>query len=116
MSPAQIETGLFCATYFAEYQIPGSRPGVSYRVVLGGGEAPASCTCPAFTYSKAPVFDRECKHIRRVHQQACMWNCQWHEGNRIIGLRPTEIWSGNVVPDEHCPNCMGPVVAVRIAV
>lgn len=113
--PVDIVPGEFCATYFGSYDVPGSRPGVTYHVVHDGGEGPASCDCPAFKYFKGAVYDRTCKHIEYVWKHACMWNCQWFEGNPNPTLVPTHI-NRPVLPNSHCPNCGGPTVGVRIAV
>lgn len=111
--PAEIVPGEFCASWFGTYEVTGTN-GTKYVVDLSGGEGPASCTCPAFKYAKGPVYDRTCKHIAQVHQEACLWNCQWHDGNEVK-MRPKHTY-GQVIPDSHCPNCNGPTVAVRIAV
>lgn len=111
-----IETGEFCASYFAVYTVEGSK-GKSYTVVINGAESTPSCTCPAFKYGKGPVYDRSCKHIDYVWKNACMWNCQWNDGNKKITLKPEQIdYVAGTIPDSHCPNCDGPTVPVRIAV
>lgn len=109
--PAEITTGPFCASWFADYVVPGSRPGVTYRVSINGTTS-VHCTCPAFKFSR----DHTCKHVNAVMNQACMWNCQWHDGNSIIGLVPVVFDELSVIPNDRCPNCAGPTVLVRIAV
>jgi len=110
-----IVPGEFCGSYYGHYEIKGSR-GAVYHVTLGGGEGPAHCTCPSFKFFKGSTYDRTCKHIERVHAEACMWNCQWHEGNNPVKLRPVEVYSPNKIHDAKCKNCGGPLVAVRIAI
>jgi hypothetical protein len=109
--PAEITTGEFCASYYGLYTVSGSKPGTSYEVTLNGTAGP-HCTCPAFKFSR----DHDCKHLAFVHKQACLWNCQWHDGNDEVTIRPVEFDWYNEIPGERCPNCDGPVIAVRIAV
>ncbi len=112
--PAEITSGRFCGSWFATYHVTGSK-GANYVVTLNGGESWPHCTCPAFQY--ADPNDKSCKHVRYVMDKACLWNCQWHDGNKRLGLlRPVEVWSRNVIPRDRCPNCGGKVVAVMIAV
>lgn len=117
--PAQIEPGEFCASYWASYEVPGSKPGTFYRVTLYGAEQRASCTCKAYEFACRRVAwddNPTCKHIDYVWKHACMWNCQWHDGNAEVTLKPKAYFSQNVIAEEKCPNCEGPVVAVLIAV
>lgn len=108
--PAEIVTGEFCASYYGTYFVPGSK-GETYAVVMSG--TGAHCTCKAFQFSGE---SRSCKHIERVYAEACMWNCQWHDGNAPVMRKPDEVHAPHVIPNETCPNCGGPVVPVRIAV
>jgi len=112
--PAQLVPGEFCSSYFATYEVRSQSNALTvYTVSLWGSEAPALCTCPAYQYSGER---RECKHIDYVFKHACMWNCQWHTGNKPVELEPKSINTGSVIPDSHCPNCNAPLVAVMIAV
>jgi hypothetical protein len=110
--PAQIENALFCADYDATFEVEGS--GMEpYTVEWNADEmAGASCTCMAYRFAKGP--DKTCKHIDKVFKQGCFWNPQWYEGG-TRELRPVE-YHGDIIEDEHCPACGGPVIAVRIAV
>lgn len=112
--PAQLEPGQVCASYFAEYDVPSDTSDTSYRVSLHGGEVPPTCTCMAFRFQKVPRDQKFCKHIAYVQRHACMWNCQWNEGN-TVSLEPVEI-TETTIPDSKCPNCGGPTVAMMIAV
>lgn len=124
--PAEIVTGSFCASWFGAYSVPGSKPGTLYRVTMNGGESMPTCyietgpnagqRCPAMKYFKGPQYDAQCKHIKKVHDSFCGWNCQWSEGNKHVTLRPEAIDERSVIPGEACPNCGGPTCAVRIAV
>ena len=111
--PAEIVTGSFCASYFARYEIEGSEK-YPYHPTLNGAESQPYCPCKSFEFSK--LDNRTCKHIDRIHREACLWNEQWHRGNNPVLLRPTEIDDRFVIPGKACPNCDGPVVAVKIAV
>lgn len=122
--PAEIVPGEFCSSWFGVYRLPSLDshtlqliPGspLKYIVDLSGGEGPAHCTCPAFAHFKGGPWDRTCKHIEYVHKHACLWNCQWHEGNPPPQLQP-ESTHGHHIPESKCPNCGEPLVAVRIAV
>lgn len=118
--PAQIVTGEFCSSYFGKYEVRSmTDPYKTYIVMLNGGEQPPSCTCPAFQHAlRRAAWDDtpHCKHIDYVWTHACMWNCQWHEGNDPVELKPVAIWSHNVIAESHCTNCEEPLVAVLIAV
>jgi len=116
--PYSIETGSFCESWYAANEIPGSK-GRTYRVTINGAEDYPHCTCPAFTYHKNGFEDDythpRCKHIERVFKEACLYNCQWHEGNKEVKLLPIEVhYSPRLA--EKCPNCGGDTVPVRIAV
>lgn len=112
--PAEIVTGSFCASWFAAYDVPSSKPGKFYRCTLNGAESQPYCPCKSFEFS--PLDGRNCKHIEKLHREACLWNVQWHPGNRPVLLRPVAWDERSVIPGEACPNCGGPVIAVRIAV
>lgn len=111
--PAEVVTGRFCASWFASYDIPSSKPGKSYRCSLSGTHGPY-CPCKSFEFS--PLDSRNCRHIEQIHREACLWNVQWHEGNNPILLRPVAYDSSYEIPNDTCPNCGGPVIAVKIAV
>jgi len=112
--PAEIVTMTECADFYGVFEVEGSK-GAKYRVAFGGGEGPATCTCPAYQYAKGAVYDKTCKHIDRVFKEGCFWHPQWHDpGPRTIA--PVETYSPNEVPGEKCPGCGGPVVAIRVAV
>lgn len=106
--PAEITTGEYCASWFATYKVEGSKGDV-YTVSLSGGEGPVHCTCPAFRYRD------DCKHIKHVLDHACLWNCQWHDGNEEVTLRPEAI-TVDPITRSACANCGGPLVPVRIAI
>lgn len=112
--PAEIVTGSFCADYWGVFRVQSdSDPNNFYIVTMNGGEGVAHCTCKAYEYSGV---ERHCKHIHYVFKNGCFWNCQWHEGNKKVNIRPIRNDLGNIIPKEKCPNCGGPVVAVKIAV
>lgn len=100
----------FCADYAGVFVVQSeSKPGKSYTVTISGPKGP-HCTCPAFYFSHG-----ECKHLTRVWREGCFWNPAWSDGGPHT-TRPVWISSGNVLADERCPNCDGPLIAVRIAV
>lgn len=41
---------------------------------------------------------------------------QWYDGNSAFDLKPDALDGLGLIPDSHCPNCDGPLVAVKIAV
>lgn len=110
--PAEVVVGSFCASWFASYDVPGSK-GNTYRCSLNGTSGP-HCPCKSFQF--APETDKRCKHLDQIHREACLWNVQFHEGNKPVALYPVAYDMSNEIPGETCPNCHGPVVAVRIAV
>lgn len=110
--PAEIVNSVFCAQYWATFEVPSSDGRTKYRVTLAGGEGQAHCECKAWEF--APVDGKDCKHIREVWKEACLWNPQWHDGGPNT-LQPVETYERKV-PGEQCPACGGPVVPVRIAV
>jgi hypothetical protein len=111
MPDLTIESAECCATYWGDYDVPGSKPGVRYRVSLGDS---TSCTCPAFEY--APFPGKTCKHIQRVEQEACLWHPQGCERGRTPATLAPRRLTRATVPNSACPLCGGPTVAVRIAV
>jgi hypothetical protein len=110
MPDLTIITAECCASFWGDYDIPGSKPGVRYRVSLG--DSPL-CTCLAFAY--APFPGKTCKHIRRVEQEACLWHPQGCGLGRTVKLQPRQL-TRPTIPDSECPLCGGPTVAIRIAV
>src|SRR5262245_58317606 len=107
----EIVPARFCATYWAEYVVPSdSHPKESYLVALAGGEGPAYCACPAFKHRKGSAY--ECKHIRRVFKEACLWNPQWREQCGTT-MKPARLHAPNLStrPEDACPACGGPTVA-----
>ena len=101
-----IETVGFCADYFAAFEVPGSKPGTTYTVTLYGTDG--HCTCDGWK------FRQDCRHMKQVWAEACLYNPQWHEPGPAT-LRPTE----HLDKPRHygeCPGCKGPMVPVRIAV
>ena len=106
-----IETAAFCGDYFAAFDVPGSK-GKVYRVTWNGATYGPHCTCPAFKY--APEDNKECKHITLTFREGCFYNPQWYDGGNQT-IRPIENF-GNIIPQDECPACGGPTVAVRIAV
>lgn len=109
--PAEVITSVRCMDYESVFVVVGST-GTQYEVTCEG--LMLHCTCPAFRYFKGPENDRECKHTKFVWRNGCFWNTQWYEGG-TKQIRPMRL-NGREVPDEKCPHCGGPVVAVRIAV
>lgn len=71
-----IEIQAWCADYFGTFIVEGSKAGTQYEVTLsGGGDGLPHCTCPAYKYAK----DSDCKHIRKVWAEACLFNLQWKD-------------------------------------
>lgn len=120
--PAQIVPGEFCASYWSTYEVRGSK-GDTYIVTWRGGEEAPSChkkeangdltVCKAWQFK--PWDDKQCKHTQQVWASGCFWNCQWFEGNADVKLRG-EVHSPHIIAGAACPNCSGPLVAVRISV
>lgn len=109
--PAEIVPGEFCSTWYATYRVPSdSDPSVTYRVILNGAEAQPSCTCKAFHYHGG------CKHIKFVMDHACLWNCQWYDGNPPLDRISPDAHHLDAIVGAECPNCGGPLISVRIAV
>jgi len=100
-----------CASNYGVFDVPGSKPGTSYTVTLHGSEQAPHCTCPAFMYSK----DQDCKHVKRVWQDACLFNPQWKDGKTDPALRPRE-YGYHTFSTHPCPCCGGKMVYVKRAV
>lgn len=108
--PAEVVNSAFCADYWGVFEVPGSN-GKTYEVELGGTSY-VHCTCKAFEWAK--MDNKDCKHIRYVWDNACLWNPQWHDaGPRNI--KPVRLTETRLLKDP-CPGCGGPTVPVRIAV
>lgn len=111
--PAEIVVMEDCASNYGVFYVPSSSGmGRVHTVTFSGSEGPAHCTCESYKYSR----DRDCKHIRKVWEQACLYNPQWHNGQPDPELRPIEYTYDAIVPGSTCPACGGPTVAVRRAV
>jgi hypothetical protein len=108
-----IVTGAFCASSYGIFEVPGSKPGVTYRVEFACTHG-AFCTCTAFKF--APGDDKTCKHITYAYEHSCQYNVQWNEGHENADLTPIGYTYDAIIPGETCPVCGGPVVAVKIAV
>jgi len=81
-------------------KVAGSK-GVEYfvtheRQLNGDYEYGFSCTCPSFKFRKG-----ECKHIKEVKGDACLWHQQF---------------DGGELKDGKCPRCGGGVKFVMCAV
>lgn len=114
--PAEIVTAFFCASWDASYTVEGSG-GNSYDVRISP-EGRTWCSCPAYKHFRGEEYDRTCKHIKLVHNEACLWNPQWPMPSQERGevLRQPTMVSTRTMVSERCPQCGGPVVAVRIAI
>jgi hypothetical protein len=107
----------FCAQWCMTFLVQSdSDAAVKYRVQFDRGLGP-SCTCPAFRKSRGYRHGiRECKHVLRVMQHACLWNEQWYSGGDNT-LAPMEgSCTAETSTDQRCPRCAGPVISVTSAV
>lgn len=73
-----------CASNYGVFQVPGSKPGVTYTVTFSGSEGPAHCTCKGFEHRG------DCKHIKYVWDNACLYNPQWKDSVENPKLRPVD--------------------------
>ena len=98
-----------CATNtYWEHEVKSSRGGEVYTVKFEHRPWPHevqydyTCTCKAFTFGKG----KYCKHIDQVKHLRCGWNGE---------LEPT---AEAPAKDGHhiCPDCDGPVEAVKVGV
>lgn len=110
--PAEIVVMADCQSNYGVFEVTGSK-GNTYTVTFSGSEGAAHCTCPAWKYSGEEMY---CKHIEQVWNGACMFNPQWCGGHTPVTFKPKSYTYDAVVPGEQCPNCGGPMVAVRRAV
>ena len=109
--PAEIVVMEDCASNYGRFDVLSSDGTKHYEVSLHGSEGGASCTCPAFLYSGA---QRDCKHIRRVWEQACLYNPQWRDAKAEPIMRP-EAYTYEMFSETRCV-CGGPMVYVKRAV
>lgn len=103
-----------CASNFASYKVPGSSG--TYEVTLGG-ESFVHCQdlendvpCLGFSYRG------DCKHIRYVWDNACLYNPQYHDGGPATLKPEYDERQPGFLADGKCPACGGPTVAVKRAV
>lgn len=119
--PADVASLRFCAQWFQHFLVQSdSQPGVSHTVSFARG-AGASCTCKAYKHAarrrRDPTDIVECKHIRRVMREACLWNEQWYEGGaRTMAPATPQVSGATPVAGHACPQCGGPVVRVLCGV
>lgn len=83
----------------------------TYDVTFNGSEGPFHCTCEAFRWGKG----KECKHIKQVFEEACLFNPQWKDGKTNPKIRPTE-YVYTKFTGEKCRFCRGPMVFVKRAI
>lgn len=105
-----------CASNFATFEVPGSS-GTTYEVTLGG-ESYSDCRDKATGEPcKGFKFRQDCKHIRYVWDNACLYNPQWKEEGGPNTLKPEyDTTVPGFLADGKCPVCGGPTVVVRRAV
>lgn len=96
-----------CASNFGVFEITGSK-GDKYTVSFTGSESQAHCTCLGFKHR------RECRHLKQVWDEACLYNPQWHDGKDHPTLRPVS-YTYDRFSDNTC-RCGGPMVYVKRAV
>ena len=68
---------------------------------LGPVQHDFTCTCKGFTFGKGAY----CKHIKAVMAERCGWNAELDPGAEPI--------KGT---NHACPDCEGPLVAMRVGV
>jgi hypothetical protein len=116
--PAEIVSAWFCADYWSEFVVTGSKLDI-YRVHWYGSEGKPSCyNVTQNEPCKGMLNWGHCRHVDMTWKQGCFWNPQWYDGGtRQIKpvSRPQEA-QRNLRHKIFCPKCRGPVVAVRIAV
>lgn len=105
--PAEITTAGFCPDYYSVFEVPSSDGKKVYRVWLDG--LSGGCDCPGFKYRQ------ECKHMKKVWDEACLYNPQWHDAGPGT-LKPVERGDHCDQVMEPCPGCGEKMVPVRIAV
>ena len=113
----EIVTAAFCAQYFANYEVQGSKGNV-YTVTLNGGEGAPFCTCPAFKFSGG-YGNQDCKHVKLVWDHACLANPQWKDpGPNDLAENGITMIShdDHTIPGDVCVGCGGPTVPVKIAI
>lgn len=122
MPDLTIEIALICPMWASNFQIEGSSD--IYNVTVNPYD-PASCTCPAFKFS-GEYGEQDCKHIRKVQETGCFYHPQMeqHPGvhawveHKFDDAKIKWLNSGGSVvqPEQLCPGCSNPMIAVRIAV
>jgi hypothetical protein len=115
MAELMIETAIICATadHF-ETKVESSKGGKTYRVAFEElsprmkakvcATHDWTCSCPSFKFRGGP-----CKHIEQVKAEGrrCGWN-RYLEPH----VEPATDSDGEMC----CPDCGGPVIAVRVGV
>ena len=82
----------------------------------------AVCTCPAYRFG-GDYDNQTCKHIKRIGQFGCFWmgvsddetsNMLMTGFNRLedAGIAIFSTTKENVLEDERCPSCEGPMLEV----
>lgn len=112
--PAQLMPAEVCGSWFGNYTIKGSQPGTRWIIELRGAEGEPYHNCPAWRYFKGELWDRTCKHMKRLHDEACLWNPQWDSGRESPTMVPETYSQPHT--GSACPSCGGPMVGIMIAV
>ena len=102
MPDLSLEPMAMCASWeHLEVKVKGSK-GAEYIVVHGRQSKDAdymygfSCNCAAFKWRKG-----ECKHIKAVKENVCLWHQQF---------------DGGVAVDGTCPKCGNEIIGIMCAV
>lgn len=125
-----------CSTLVDEFEttVKGSK-GAEYQVHYGrlygselqrqGCEYGWTCTCKGFQ------FRGTCKHVNQVKPRLCHWNYEMDPGHTAAEMFVCPDCGAHVAADEDgccrycgkdchteacCPNCGGPVTAMRVGV
>jgi hypothetical protein len=113
---AEIVTAGFCPQYFSQFRVLSNQNDTYYSVTLNG-TGPAFCTCKAYEFAK--MYDKTCKHIKRVWEHGCLYNPQWKDAgpNDLdkVGVEIVATDTRNSYP-KNCPGCHEEMIAVKIAV
>ena len=107
--PVSIEMMPTCASTFADFKCESSDGSKIYMLQTNGPEGQIFCDCPAGKHN------RECKHVKRLWEEACLFNPQWHDGGKAE-WKPVGYDFHDFLEGEECPNCKGPMIAVKYAV
>jgi len=93
-----------------EQEVESSQGGGSYTVRFGFRPSRRSdvlydysCTCRGFAFARSGY----CKHIDKVKEQRCGWNGE---------LEPTAEAARDANDEPCCPECGGPVTAMKVGV